>query len=338
VVATGAATGYLRRWHGERGRSHEVGVTEPEDDVGARGVLPEYSTGAYYMHDPGRHAEDAAFKAAQFLRLFAAVAKARDWVVRSYADIGCGSGAVAEAVLSGLRASGQPVEQAFGYDLFPGVEAIRPGSNVRFVRGDFGSSGDFVDLVTLFDVLEHVPEPVDFLRDVGSRCDYLGLHLPLDNNLNHSIRDRYAAKLMNPGHLIFLDAPQALSLLAMAGLRVVRYAYTPGFEAPSGARSRLARLLRLPRKALYELSPWLLSKTLGGCSLMALAETQTGWKRRRGDRSSCDPRGAPLSYARQREARSQARIGEPACSRDNGHDTIARQPASPCSPWSRLRS
>jgi hypothetical protein len=91
------------------------------------------------------------------------------------------------------------------------------------------------------------------------------------------VRNRYQSKLLDPGHLLFLDACQALSLLSLAGLRVLRYAYTPGFTVPSGTRSPLARLARGPRALIWWLSPWLLSKTLGGCSLLVLAETRMGW-------------------------------------------------------------
>lgn len=239
-------------------------------------ALPEYSTGAYYELDPDRHSEDAAFKADRFLRAFRAGAVSRGWRIETYADVGCGSGAVVRAVASGLRSLGQPVHAACGYDVYPGVESIASEAGLRFVRADFVSSAARVDLVTLFDVVEHVPDPIGFLRQVGVRCDHVGLHIPLDNNFNLAARDRFASKLRDPGHLTFLDAPQALTLLCLAGLRVVYYAYTPGFLAPSGGLSWRARALRLPRHALFRVSPWLLSKTLGGCSLMVLAETATG--------------------------------------------------------------
>jgi hypothetical protein len=239
--------------------------------------LPEYSGGAYFERDPGRHGEDAGFKADRFLRLFAPLAVERGWCVRTYADVGCGCGLETRAILDGLRRAGHPVSEAWGYDVHPGVESISSAADLHFVRGDFTAVGPLVDLVTLFDVFEHVPDPIGFLRGVAARCRYLGLHVPLDNNLNHSLRDRYRAKLSDPGHLVFLDAPQALSLLSLSGLRVIRYAYTPGFRAPSGGRSLPARIARVPRALIWRLSPWLLSKTLGGANLAVVAETPSGW-------------------------------------------------------------
>lgn len=241
--------------------------------------LPEYSAGKYHNLHPDRHSEDARFKSEQFLSVFCPTARERGWKIERYADVGCGSGNAVHAIVADLRAHGHPVSEAWGFDVFPEVEGIESDAGVRFVCGDFTRSGERMDLVTLFDVFEHVPDPIGFLRAVGERCDYVSLHIPLDNTFNHSVRDRYASKLSDPGHMIFLDTPQALSLLSYSGLRVIRYAYTPGFRTPSGTRSLLARLARVPRELVYSVSPWLVSKLLGGCSLMVIAETRTGWSK-----------------------------------------------------------
>ncbi len=244
--------------------------------------LPEYADGSYYDLDPGRHGDDAAFKAAAFLRLAAPVMATRGWKIGSYADVGCGSGLAVHAVLEGLRQAGQDVGEAWGFDVHAGVEGVGSAKGVRFRRGDFAAADVQADLVTLFDVVEHVPDPVGFLKAVAARSDYVGLHLPLDNSIHQALRNRWRAKLTSPGHLVFLDPAQALALVTLAGLRIVDYAYTPVFRAPSGGDSRLARLARLPRAMLYAVSPWLLARTFGGCSLMILAETRTGWARARG--------------------------------------------------------
>jgi len=252
--------------------------TRAQPEPGHEG-LPEYVGGAYFDRHRDRHGDDAGFKTAQFLKLFGPLAAEHGWRIRAYADVGCGCGFETRAVLQGLRRLGHSVSQAWGYDVHPAVDSIPSETGLRFVHGDFTATTEVVDLVTLFDVFEHIPDPLGFLRAVAERCRYLGLHVPLDNNLNHSLRDRYRSKLRDPGHLVFLDACQALSLLSCAGMRVVEYAYTPGFRVPSGRRSRLARLARIPRSLIWWFSPWLLSKTLGGVSLLILAETSKGWSR-----------------------------------------------------------
>jgi hypothetical protein len=131
-------------------------------------------------------------------------------------------------------------------------------------------------LVTLFDVIEHVPAPIDFVKAVAQRSRLIGLHIPLDDSWNAAARDLFRSKVKDPGHLIFVDVAGALNVVALSGLRVLDYDYTFGFEAPSGRATRLARVAAPLRSTLARLNPWLMSKTLGGASLMVVALTPRG--------------------------------------------------------------
>lgn len=241
-------------------------------------VDPLYSSGKYF-EDPGRFAEDADFKVTQFLKLLSRWKGRAPVEVRSCIDVGCGSGDVAAKLAAGLREHGFSLDSVKGYDVSPHVSEIRrPG--VRFVHADFSTSEEYADLVTLFDVVEHVPGPVEFLREVSARCALIGLHIPLDNNFNVALRNMFHAKLADPGHLLFLDTASALNLPALAGLRVIDYSYTFSFQAPSWRRSLAAKAAYPLRALAARISPWLLSKTLGGASLMVLALTPRGLRAR----------------------------------------------------------
>lgn len=231
-----------------------------------------YTSGEYFSTNMDKHRLDAGYKSNAFLSLFVPTAKKFKWDVTSYADVGCGSGDVARSVSKGMNSAGFELLDAIGYEISPGINDIASDESIRFVCADFTQREGSVDLVTLFDVFEHVLEPVSFLKKVSAKCKYIGLHIPLDNNLNNSIRDLYKHKLHAPGHLIFLDAPQALTMLAMAGIRVTNYNYTFNFNWPTGQQGLLARLAVWPRRLLATVSPWLASRLLGGCSLMVVGE------------------------------------------------------------------
>jgi SAM-dependent methyltransferase len=233
-----------------------------------------YESGEYFQ-DPRRHAGDAAFKANSFLSVLERACAAYRVHIDSYADVGSGSGDVTQIVARGLRARGFTLQTARGYDVSPHVRNLQ-GDGVEFLNADFGQSDDRADLVTLFDVVEHVDRPVDFLRALAERCLVVGLHIPLDDSWNTASRDLFRHKLKNPGHLIFLDPPGALNLLAFAGLRVIDYDYTFGFRTPSGRLGGLARIAAPIRSLLARASPWLLSKTMGGTSLMVVALSPAG--------------------------------------------------------------
>ena len=230
-----------------------------------------YSKGIYFS-DPHRHSEDSQFKAKCFLQVFVPLAKKRGWEISSYVDVGCGSGQLVRLVADGLKDAGFGIAAVKGYDVSPHVSELRAES-VEYVHGDFCSTNEQVDLVTLFDVLEHVACPVEFLKSVASRASMIGLNIPLDNTLNNALRDKFRYLLDQPGHLLFLDAVNALNLCSLAGLRVVAYEYAFGFRAPSGHRSLLAKVAFPARMLLSKISPWLLSKTIGGASLLVIART-----------------------------------------------------------------
>jgi SAM-dependent methyltransferase len=241
-------------------------------------VDPLYASGEYFS-DASRHSGDAAFKASTFLALLTRTVDVRRWPVSSYVDVGSGSGDAVRLVANGLKRAGAPLYRSLGYDVSPHVSELAPVDDVEFVHGDFTAIEDFVDLVTLFDVVEHVTEPAEFLKRIARRCHIVGLHLPLDNSFNAGFRDLFRTKVKDPGHITFMDGVTALNLLSGAGLRVLDYEYTMSFEAPSGRSSLLAKVLLPFRRLVARLSPWLLSKTLGGASLMVVALTPSGASR-----------------------------------------------------------
>jgi len=157
------------------------------------------------------------------------------------------------------------------YDVSPHVNNITH-QGIEYIWGDFCQSDECVDIVTLFDVFEHVPDTIEFIKSVAQRCKFIGFHIPLDNNFNVAMRDGFRWGLHKSGHLLFLDTASALNLLALSGLRVIDYEYTCLF-APCSLLSRLTFPIRY---FLIKRNPWLLSKTLGGMSLSVIAITKLG--------------------------------------------------------------
>ncbi|HXB68167.1 MAG TPA: methyltransferase domain-containing protein [Candidatus Acidoferrales bacterium] len=227
-----------------------------------------YTSGEYFA-DPARHSEDGDFKARECVKLLGAN---RGLEIKSLADVGCGSGAPTIAMVRLMQQAGHQLTRASGYDISPHIEGITHPF-IRFVHDDFTETDEFFDMVTLFDVVEHVPDPITFIKQVARHASLICLNIPLDASLNLGLRNLWRRNLRDPGHLIVLDPSGALNLLAFAGLRVIDYRYTPSFRACSGHKTRLGKVAYLFRWFLYSLSPWLVAKTIGGASLMVLAQT-----------------------------------------------------------------
>jgi len=240
-------------------------------------IVPSYAAGDYFSThaDPD---QDAGFKAGEFLKLFQPFAQSRRIHVETYIDVGCGGGRTAALITEGLTDAGHPIVSAAGYDVSPSVNSLRH-QGVRFVCEDFCQSNASADLVTLFDVAEHVPDTINFLKGVAERCSLVALHIPLDNSLANAFFNRFRKRLQYPKHVLILDVASALNLTTLSGIVPLYYSFTFGYMAPSGTMTALQRASYPARWLISHISPWLASKTVGGVSLMVLGVTPQGLKR-----------------------------------------------------------
>jgi len=235
-----------------------------------------YRSGAYFEARVHESKGDAPWKSQEVLRVFVPWSAAAGFRVNSLIDVGCGSGDAVAQVCDGLRAQGHPVKVVKGYDVSPGIRKVKQThKNVQFVQGDFCKSEENVDVVMLLDVVEHVIDPLGFLKSVGSHCKVLIIHFPLENHLSAALRNKFA-RGAPPEHLLVLDAPAAVNLVAFAGLRIETWAYTLAFKSPYQRTRSLPRVFVYPfRYILGLVSPYLLAKTIGGVSLLLVARSSS---------------------------------------------------------------
>lgn len=242
-------------------------------------ISPMYSSGEYF-DDHASYDADGPFKARALLEILLPFTRRAQLSIRSYADVGCGAGAGTEAVAAGLRQAAHPLATIRGYEVSPHIRTVQR-HGIEFLQRDFCQepSDTHLDLVTMFDVFEHVTDPTGFLRDVAARCSVLGLHIPLDDNWGNALLGRYGTLRADPGHLIYLNPATALNMVAAAGIFAIDHQYTFPHRWPSG-RGTLAQKLALPlRTVLTFLHPWLACMLVGGVSLMVIGVTPRGKER-----------------------------------------------------------
>lgn len=235
--------------------------------------LGSYASGAY-ARDAAPYNDDQ-FKVDEFFNVFDRAAPEFNVALSSYVDIGCMRGGITAGVAAGLRTRNHSLVQTYGYDVSPEVLNNRqPG--ITFRQGDFTAEAITADLVTAFDVLEHVLRPVEFLRNLAIRAKFVALHIPLDDNWINGVSDRYRSRLNYPGHITFLSPASALNLLSEAGLRALDYSFTHGYRTESGHMNRSQQFLRPVRASLARMNEWMAARTVGGLSLMVLCATEEG--------------------------------------------------------------
>lgn len=184
------------------------------------GTVPEFTTPGFFtahpwidpVHQRG-HAERIALAVAVITEVVA------NHPVRDLVDLGCGDG----SLLAAVKGLGVP---SWGYDL--GVDNIRVARErgVDARHGDFTSGVvEYGDLVVATEVVEHMVDPHDWLRQIPGR--YLVVSSPYDeDDGNHYEHHAWA-----------WDQAGYRTLVEGAGWRVEDHVDCPaGFQAIAASR------------------------------------------------------------------------------------------------------
>jgi SAM-dependent methyltransferase len=196
--------------------------------------LPDPSTiaGTYLQPDYHEDVETAATRMRQ-----EAAARARivaDLGVRSLLEVGCGAGYFLEAVGAlGIEAEGVDpsrtgaLAQARGLKIHRGwLEEFEPGRTY--------------DAAAMFEVLEHVPEPVQMLRRVRTMLrpgGKLALSTPSFSGLPARLLGRRFPMVCPPDHLELFSRTGLGELLSRGGFRPLRWTSFSNLDGESLARN-----------------------------------------------------------------------------------------------------
>jgi len=229
-------------------------------------IRQRYLNGDYAAKNPTWDSEDAPWKAGEALKLILAHGLAPANIV----EIGCGSG----AALVELRHA-FPQARLHGFDIAPDLARFwgaHSAANIEFKSGDFFTlSRERYDLMLVMDVIEHVPDPFDFLARLRDRADYHLFHIPLDLSSLSVLRESPLLNVREKvGHIHYYTKGLALALLKETGYEIVDCRYTDAaFAAPQ--KSFKTRLAALPRRLACALNKDWGVRLLGGETLMVLA-------------------------------------------------------------------
>jgi cyclopropane fatty-acyl-phospholipid synthase-like methyltransferase len=226
-----------------------------------------YSDGLYLQNNPHWHAEDSAWKAAHI----AAVLRRNNLTPETVCEVGCGAG----EVLIELARQLPPSVYYDGYEISPDAYTIcapKSSETVRFHLADLMEQEQHFDVALAVDVFEHVEDYFSFLRQLRTKATYKVFHIPLElSALMVARRQPLIHERRKVGHLHHFSKETALATLEDTGYRVIDYFYTSG-RTELGNIGWKTQLLKIPRKALFSVSPDAAARLLGGYSLLVLAE------------------------------------------------------------------
>lgn len=231
-----------------------------------------YESGDYLAKNPTWDVEDSEWKASQVLKIL----DGNNLAPKSIVEVGCGAGGILAALHNAL-----PDVQYSGFEIAPDASQFwekYKEKNISFVIDDFLlADTPHFDLLLLLDVIEHIPEPFSFLKDLQGRADYYVLHIPLDLSALSVFRERPLLHVREKvGHIHYFTKGLALSLIQESGFEIMDWCYSGApFSAPQ--RTWKNRLAQLPRKlANAVLGRDAGVRLLGGDTLMVLARTKHG--------------------------------------------------------------
>ncbi len=230
-----------------------------------------YTSGDYLEKWPTWHVEISPWQARQIRRMI----ERNHLAPRTICEVGCGAG----EILKQLQVYMSDDCTFYGYEISPQAFQLcqsRANERLHFKLADFTQEQDvFFDLVLFIDVIEHVQDFISFLRTSRSKSSYKILHVPLDMAAKTILQGRIFSMLEDHGHIHYFTKDIVLRMLKDIGYTVLDYFYTtPSIDLPTnGVRGEMRRqAMRLPRKLLFSINNDLAARTLGGYSLMVLAQ------------------------------------------------------------------
>lgn len=235
------------------------------DDISTQ----RYLSGDYLAKNPTWDMEDSPWKAQQIFRLL----QRHPLPPAKIVEIGCGAG----GVLFELRKV-FPQSELFGFDISPDAARFWPQhspAKIKFKAGDFFElSRDHYDLMLVLDVIEHVPNPFEFLTRLHGHADRYIFHFPLDLSAINLLRETPLLHVRDKaGHIHYYTKNLALVLLNECSYEVLDWNYT-GAAFASPHQTWKTRLASIPRRLAYVIHKDAGVRLLGGETLLALAQVR----------------------------------------------------------------
>lgn len=226
-----------------------------------------YTDGKYLQENPTWHLEDSPWKAEHIIRII----QKNKLTPRSICEVGCGAG----GILQQLQEKMSHDCKFWGYEISPQAFDLCcsiSNENLQFELTDIKYKRDaYFDILLAIDLIEHLEDYFNFIKEIKSKSEYKIFHIPLDISVQSVLRSNPIMDLRKSvGHIHYFTKETALESLRDTGYEVLDYFYTAGYvDLP--AKSLRNHIARIPRKMLYAINQDLAVRILGGYSLMVLA-------------------------------------------------------------------
>lgn len=229
-----------------------------------------YNNKTYLTQNPQWHQEDSAFKAG-FIH---SILNKNAINYNSVAEVGCGSG---EVLVQLKQLNGIKKINYHGFDISKDAIAMalkKQDNGINFECKDIAVESDsrFFDLLLVIDVIEHLPNYFEFLKNISKKSKYTVFHIPLDMFVWSLFREKMLIESKERvGHIHNFSEGFILSILDDYGYKIIDKQYT---EPDYKANSLKQKVVNFTKKVLFKIAPRFCSKTLGGYSVLVVCENR----------------------------------------------------------------
>lgn len=191
---------------------------------------------------------------------------------RTICEVGCGAGEILQQMQKTMNGECE----FWGYDISPQAYDIskhKTNEKLHFLLSDFlKEERASFDLILAIDIIEHLENYYDFLRNIKSKSTYKVFHIPLELSAQAVLRGSPLIKNRKTyGHIHSFTVETALQILKDTGYEISDYFYTPT-SIELKAKSAMNYIARFPRKILFSINKDLAVRMLGGYSLLVLGQ------------------------------------------------------------------
>jgi SAM-dependent methyltransferase len=240
-----------------------------------------YTSGDYLEKNPTWHIEESPWKAKEIMRMV----QRNSIAPQTICEVGCGAGEVLR--LLQMRMDSKCIFS--GYEISPQAFELsksRENDRLHFKLQNFMEEKSvYFDLILVLDVLEHMENPYDLLRDIKFKSQYKIIHFPLDISVKSVLCDQLVTYREQYGHIHYFTKSIALRMLEEMGYEVLDSFYTyetlplPWDTIKSNPRILVRKslgkikrgLLGAPIKLFFTMNQDLAELLFGGWRLLILA-------------------------------------------------------------------
>ena len=227
-----------------------------------------YTSGKYLQNKPTWDVEDSEWKAKMIYDLY----KKNKLAPKRVTEVGCGAGAILEE----LSIKDSNIETLDGYDISPQAISLakqRENNKLKFYNRDF-ISGEYAhpDLLLVIDVLEHVDDYYNFLRNLRDKSSFFIFHIPLDLSCRTILKPHILLQQRDTvGHIHYFSEEMVYWFLKDIGFEIIDWHYTKPVTDMITRITFKRRIKKFLRNISFAINKPLSVKLWGSYSMLILA-------------------------------------------------------------------